>query len=178
MKKISLINNFYLSIIIIVTLGFIFHYLYQLTNQNFFIGMISPVNESVFEHLKLVLYPSLIWWTIFYIINKDKINAPIWFLGFFISSIISMIIIMNTYYLLKYGFNISSLIMNIITLILAVITGQLLGYFIYIKINNVIIMLPIILIITLIISFSCLTINPPKLPIFKDDLNNTYGMVD
>ena len=95
--------------------------------------MISPVNESVFEHLKLVLYPSLIWWTIFYIINKDKINAPTWFLGFFISSIISMIIIMNTYYLLKYGFNISSLIMNIITLILAVITGQLLGYFIYIK---------------------------------------------
>ena len=74
-------------------------------------------------------------------------------LGFFISSIISMIIIMNTYYLLKYGFNISSLIMNIITHILAV-TGQLLGYFIYIKINNVNIMLPIILIITLIISFS------------------------
>lgn len=36
------------------------HFLYQWSGENFIIGLISPVNESVWEHLKLSFYPILI----------------------------------------------------------------------------------------------------------------------
>lgn len=42
-----------------VVLGFLNHFLYQLTGGSAFIALICPVNESVWEHLKLLFFPIL-----------------------------------------------------------------------------------------------------------------------
>ncbi len=49
-----------LSIILTFVLGSIFHFLYDFSGQNPFTALISPVNESVWEHLKLLLFPLLL----------------------------------------------------------------------------------------------------------------------
>lgn len=38
--------------------GTLWHFVYEWSGENFFLGLVSPVNESVFEHLKLLLVPA------------------------------------------------------------------------------------------------------------------------
>lgn len=37
--------------------GTLWHFVYEWSGKNFLIGLAAPVNESVFEHLKLLLFP-------------------------------------------------------------------------------------------------------------------------
>ena len=54
-KRIKTIELF--AFIIASILGVIFHFLYNWTGQIRFIGFFVPVNESIWEHLKLIFYP-------------------------------------------------------------------------------------------------------------------------
>ncbi len=49
-----------LAFIIASAMGTIFHFVYDLTNQNFIAGLFFPNSESTFEHLKLVFFPIII----------------------------------------------------------------------------------------------------------------------
>ena len=51
---------FIFSIIFTLVLGTILHFTYTWSNNNPFIGSFSAVNESTWEHLKLVFFPMLI----------------------------------------------------------------------------------------------------------------------
>ncbi len=42
-----------------ILLGFLNHFLYQLSGRSAFIALICPINESVWEHLKLLFFPIL-----------------------------------------------------------------------------------------------------------------------
>ena len=37
------------------------HFFYQWSGENFFVGLVSPVNETVWEHLKLLFFPALLY---------------------------------------------------------------------------------------------------------------------
>lgn len=39
--------------------GSLLHFLYPWTGRNFFAGLLAPVNETVWEHMKLLLFPFL-----------------------------------------------------------------------------------------------------------------------
>ena len=39
--------------------GTLSHFLYEWTNQNSIVGLFSPVNESIWEHMKLLFFPML-----------------------------------------------------------------------------------------------------------------------
>ena len=49
-----------LSFLTASLLGVLFHFVYDWSNENFFSGLFFPVNESTWEHLKLVFLPILI----------------------------------------------------------------------------------------------------------------------
>lgn len=48
------------GIIFVLITGTFFHFLYEWTNNNFVIGFFTPVNESTWEHMKLVFFPTLL----------------------------------------------------------------------------------------------------------------------
>ena len=56
----------------IYALGAIFHFGYDWLGDNFITRFLFPVNESVFEHVKIVLYPSLIYFIGSYFYFKRK----------------------------------------------------------------------------------------------------------
>ena len=60
------------STILIFILGVLFHFIYEWTNNNIFVGIISPVNESIWEHLKLIYIPMVISIILNQIFIKDK----------------------------------------------------------------------------------------------------------
>lgn len=41
-------------------LGVLFHFVYEFSGQNALLGLFVPVNEAVWEHLKLIFYPILL----------------------------------------------------------------------------------------------------------------------
>jgi len=62
-------------------LGAIFHFLYDFTGKISLIGIMRPVNSSVWEHMKMSLFPIVGWWGIYYFVKgkKHKIDNDLWF---------------------------------------------------------------------------------------------------
>ncbi len=48
------------SAIFAIILGTLFHFTYEWSGNNAFIGAFSSINESTWEHLKLTFFPMLI----------------------------------------------------------------------------------------------------------------------
>ena len=48
-----------LGILWTIVLGTLSHFFYQWSHENMLVGLFSPVNESVWEHLKLLFFPAL-----------------------------------------------------------------------------------------------------------------------
>ena len=65
-------------IIFCLILGTLLHFTYEWSNYNIIVGIFSAINESVWEHLKLVFYPMFIISIIgYFIIGKKVYNY--WF---------------------------------------------------------------------------------------------------
>ena len=64
--------NSVLAFLIIGTVGTLWHFVYDLSGGNSFIGIIAPINESVWEHLKLLFFPALFYFIIEYFLCKEN----------------------------------------------------------------------------------------------------------
>lgn len=49
------------GIIFTLVLGTLLHFCYEWSGSNFIVGLFSPINESVWEHLKLLYFPMTLW---------------------------------------------------------------------------------------------------------------------
>lgn len=58
MKK-ELRKCFTIGFVFICVFGTLLHFLYEWTGDNRFMGLISPVNESIWEHMKIFFFPML-----------------------------------------------------------------------------------------------------------------------
>lgn len=58
--------NSVLAFLIIGTVGTLWHFVYELSGGNGFIALFAPVNESVWEHLKLLFFPAAVYFIIEY----------------------------------------------------------------------------------------------------------------
>lgn len=61
-----------LTFVIISIAGSLWHFLYEWTNFNTLIGYVSPVNESTWEHLKLLFFPAVIYFAVEYFLCGKK----------------------------------------------------------------------------------------------------------
>ena len=64
--------------IFVILVGSLFHFLYILTNNNKIIGYFTAVNESTWEHIKLIIGPSFLWLIVeyhFYFFNNNLFFA-------------------------------------------------------------------------------------------------------
>ncbi len=167
------------GIIIIFIAAAIIHFLYDLTGKNTIVGFFSPVNESIWEHLKMVIIPIIFWWGIYYLFKNGiyNINGDRWFTGLLVSLVTSLIIIPLLYYFYTEAFGIKNLFIDILITFLSILFGQLLGLHIYKNYNGIDANIAIIIITLIVIVFIIFTVYTPRLPIFKDGVTKTYGML-
>jgi hypothetical protein len=157
-----------LGIPVIIILGSLFHFIYEWSGNNVFVGLISPINESVWEHLKLTFYPTILWGILGYIIFKDTLSLPNYVYSWAISLIIGPIIILTLFYTYTGILGTHSLILDIAIFMIAVIISQLLALYIYSHsdITQNYLLLPILIVLLLFIAFTVFTFDPPNLPLF------------
>lgn len=167
--KIHIIN-----IIFTIILGTILHFTFGWSNKNLFVGAFSAINESTWEHLKLLFFPMLITTIFEYLyINKKPQN----FLCARTIGILSAILFTTiSFYTYTGILGTNYAIINILIFIISVIFGEYISYKIIISnsfCNNK------IAIFTLIILFICFiffTYFPPKIGLFKDPISNKYSI--
>lgn len=159
-------------------LGTLFHFLYDWSGQIQIIGAISAVNESVWEHCKMVVFPIIAWWCLYYIFSSkpNEINASKWFAGALAALLTAFISIPFCYYFYTQAFGVELLVVDIFILLFALLLGQSIGlhFYKYSKRINIAISITSIILVALI--FIIFTFYPPHLPIFMDSSNGTYGI--
>ena len=74
MDKRKIRNYQIFSVIFTFILGTLLHFTYQLSGRNEIVGLFSAVNESVWEHLKLLYFPMLLTKTISFLIHNLNWN--------------------------------------------------------------------------------------------------------
>ncbi len=159
-----------IGIPVLFIIGSIMHFLYDISNQSVFVALFAPVNESVWEHLKMVVWPIILWWSLYYILNgeKNNIDKNKWFTSALLSLLVALISIPLMYYFYTGALGVESLIVDIIILFLSIAFGQLLAFYYYEYGNGINYIIPILIMIFIIYIFMYFTFNPLNLPIFKD----------
>lgn len=164
-----------LGIIVAFGLCFPLHFLYE-KFPNFVTSILSPVNESIWEHMKL-LFGSIILsgviQKIIMLIRKGKINN-ICFSNFVAA--ISSIPIFLIMYLPIYYFIGSKTVINIVVMLIAIILAEIISYKIMNKKDFKLENITIFFAIGIYIIFGILTYYPLKTDLFIDPTTSNYGI--
>ena len=68
-------TRYFIRFLFVVLFGVFLHFAYELSGNNPIVGLFAPVNESVWEHLKLLFFPMLVLtvWDLF-TNNRNNLN--------------------------------------------------------------------------------------------------------
>ena len=158
-----------------VLFGTLLHFLYDWTNENTAVALISAVNESTWEHMKILYFPMLIFSIIQYRYFKN--NDCYWWVKLtgIITGLIAIPIMFYTY---NGAIGKSPDWLNITFFFIAALAGSFTEYILFrkAKITLKSKLLPFFLILSIGAMFIYFTFDPPVLPLFKDPLTGRYGI--
>ena len=164
------------SVILTFILGTLLHFTYKWSGENKIVAIFSAVNESTWEHLKLLYFPMLISTIIGYLFIGKQIP------NFLCSKIIGILVAIGFTIVFFYtyagvlGKNVA--IINILSFFIAAILGEFTSYALMVNNfkckNNIY----AIILIVIFISFMMFTFHTPKIGLFKDPVNENYGITD
>ena len=110
------------AIVFTLLVGTLLHFLFEISGENLIIASFSAINESTWEHLKLVFFPTIRFAIIEYFFLKNTANNYI--LAKTITIIFEMLFIIILFYTYTGIIGQSYLVIDIILFILAVILGE------------------------------------------------------
>lgn len=166
--KIELFNTIFALIF-----GVVLHFTYEWSNNNQLIGTFSAINESTWEHLKLLFFPMVITTIIGYIYSKDFVSNYLCTKTKALLISLAFIVVFFYTYTGILGTNYD--IINIGSFVVAVLLAEF--YTIKSVTNyaeNNLFCLCIWIILSIL--FILFTFYPPHIGLFKDPITNTFGI--
>ena len=156
-------------------LGTILHFTYEWFNYNVIVGLFSTINESVWEHLKLLFYPMFF----ISIIGYFKIGRKLcnyWYAQMY-GIVFALIFVVVFFYTYTGIIGRSFFLLDIASFIIGILWGE---YIVYKMIKQKemckLEALSIITSIIILLCFLIFTIYPPILPLFEDPIYGTFGI--
>lgn len=114
------------GIIFVLIAGTVAHFVYDWSGQNMLVGFFFPINESVWEHMKLVFFPMLLY--SFYI-NKKMIHTnPCITSALLLGTLVGTLMIPVLFYTYSGILGYNLLILDLLTFALSVLAGFLVAY--------------------------------------------------
>lgn len=166
------------SIIFVSILGTLLHFTYEWSGDNKIVAAFSAVNESTWEHLKLLFFPMLITTIMgYFYIGKDVTNFLCAKTCGIITAILFVVVFFYTYTGVI-GKNFA--ILDIGSFFVAVVLGEYIGYKIMTSINTKFKCNAKLAVITLAVLFAVFvmfTYFTPQIGLFKDPVKNGYGIL-
>ena len=168
-----------ISFLSTVIIGTLWHFAYQYSSNNTLIGAFAPVNESVWEHLKLIMFPALAVSFVEFLIYGSKTQGFVASKG--IAAILGMIFVVASYYtyigIAGNHFFIADIIIFIFGSAISVLGASFIRENFKNKLNDKITILTMICVTVLTIMFIYFTFNPPMCELFKDPISEDYGAI-
>ena len=155
------------GIIFVSITGTLAHFMYDWTGKNPVVGLFTAVNESTWEHMKLIYFPMLLFFI--YVWIKLRKRAPETLPALLIATLIGTFIIPVLFYTYTgiLGFMVTAI--NLAIYYISVLTAFILFYLMSVKAKleevNIILYFTFALFICM---FFLFTYDPPKLGIFID----------
>jgi len=161
----------------IIILGSMLHFTFELSGNQPVVGLFSAVNESVWEHLKLGFWPTLLYLIFEYRYLYKRTN------NFFFAKAICICAIMLIIPTIFYSYTIfieENLIIDISSFIFAIIIGQLFSYKLltFRKLSDRLSLVSLVSIVVLAIAFVVFTFYPPQITLFQDPITGDYGIIN
>ncbi len=164
-----------LGFVFIAVLGTALHFTYELSGRNPLVAPFSAVNESVWEHLKLVFWPAALYASIQYVALRNR--PPSFLLAKAISMLVMPTIIVTVFYASKLFIE-GSLAFDILRFYFSIAAGQYTSTKLM-KIRDVpraVSVASLIVIISMALAFTYFTFNPPRIFLFRDPVSGLYGI--
>ena len=175
MKKNIILKFIIFSGIFVMILGTLLHFTYEWSGNNQFIASFSAVNESTWEHLKLLFFPMLLTTIIgFFYLEKSCPNYWCARLLGILTAILFTIVFFYTYTGII-GTNFA--FVDISIFFVAVILGELVSNKVLVSsfdCNSSVALVGIILLLACFIIFTYFT---PEIGLFKDPVNGLFGII-
>jgi len=115
-----------IGIIFVLITGTISHFVYDWSGQNMLVGFFFPINESTWEHMKLVFFPMLVY--TFYLNKKMKDTNPCVSSSFLLGTLIGTTLIPIIFYTYSGILGCNLLVLDLLTFALSVLGGFLVAY--------------------------------------------------
>ncbi len=159
----------------VVVFGSLLHFVYRWSGSNRIVGMISPVNESTWEHLKLLFVPMFLFSIVeYFVVGK---TAPNYIPAKSLGILFGMLAIVALFYTYTGMIGEHYLWADILTFVVGVAVAYLYSW----KVIN---RYPTrsdlgwsgFLSVIILICFLVFTFFPPKIPLFFDPVSKGYGI--
>lgn len=170
----NLIYLIIMSFFTISILGTLLHFTHNVFKKGLLLHMFSAVNESTWEHMKLLLGPTILVGIFQYFVLSDK--YPNLFNAIMVLLIVETLVIPTIYEPLRLIFHKVNFILTIIIFYLAILTGIIFEYWMLNR--NIVLMndkVAFFIIILISLIFFEFTYYPPKFFIFRDPITKRYG---
>lgn len=162
--------------LIVIVVGTLLHYVYHWSNENRMVGYLSPVNESVWEHLKLIVFPLMLAVAIeiIYLSRTNRsVNNP--WTALFLSIAAGMVFIVVTFYTYTGAFTKESkVVVDIGTFIVAAILSSFILHYLFrlAKFDKQTEMIALAGLVATLLMVFYFTYHPPAVPLFEESLAN------
>lgn len=161
--------------LVIVVVGSFWHFVYDVTGTSWVVGLIAPVNESVWEHLKLVAVPILAYALVESIWLRDR--RRLWWAKL-VEILAASTFVVAFFYTYTGALGIDSVVaVDISSFVIAVLGGQWLSYRILTSQRRppVPAVASMLALAGIVVAFAVLTHAPPHVPLFEETTTHTYG---
>ena len=165
------------GMILIIAVGSMLHFTFEWSGNQPIVGVFSAVNESVWEHLKIAFWPTLMYAIFEYRYLHKRTNN---FLFAKTSGIYAIILIIPTIFYSYTLFTEENLIIDILSFIFSIIVGQLISYKLltFKKISKSLELISLIALVILALAFVVFTFYPPQIQLFQDPNTGEYGIIN
>lgn len=157
-------------------LGALSHFFYEWSGENIVAGVFFAANESVWEHLKLVFFPFLLYFAIALPLAPRLYNRVF---GAFAATLVAAAFIPVVFYIYTAFTGESVLAVDIVTFVVGVALGFAVAYGIFVTKSRHPALLCIIGATGLAVIVACyftLTLFAPDFALFIDPRNGNYGL--
>jgi len=170
-------RRFIIGTVAVFLLGSAFHFLFDALGRSVLAAPFFAVNESVWEHLKLLSTAAILWMAADFFLAEKSLR-PRFFAARAVALPIALLLIPALFYFMKEGFGVESLPVDIGNFLVACIAYEVIAMRLearhpaIAKWNAV----GIAVLIGIFALFVVFTFMPPHLPLFLDTPTGGYGI--
>ena len=157
--------------------GTLFHFLYDWSGQQVAVGLFAAVNESIWEHMKLLFFPMLIFAVVQWLVigREDADHWCVTSLGIVMGTLLVPVL----YYAYSGAFGINADYVNVTIFFVAAAIAYSLQAFLFRRgtFSCRYPALAVAVLLGIAVLFGIFTFTPPEIPLFEDPINSSFGIL-